>query len=168
MHDPVTFRPIAPADLEFLYRLYASTREAEMALLDWDEAQKAEFLRMQFNAQHTYYMQQFTRAEFQLILLEGKPAGRLYLDRRPDELRIIDIALLPAHRGQGIGTALLEDILDEAGRAGLPVRIHVERFNPALRLYQRLGFRHVDDNGVYYLMEWQPERVTAQEEVLQS
>jgi ribosomal protein S18 acetylase RimI-like enzyme len=142
--------------LEFLYRVYASTREAEMALLAWSDREKEDFLRFQFKAQHTYYQQHFAKTQFDLILLDGQPIGRLYLDRRSDEVRIVDIALLTQHRGQGIGGQIMGDILQEARRAGLPVRIHVEQNNPALRLYYRLGFKEIGDEGVYYLMEWQP------------
>jgi len=152
----ITFRPIHEDDREFLARLYASTREEELSVAPWPEKQKAVFLRQQFEAQNTFYMEQFAEAEFSIVLLDGEPAGRVYIDRREDEIRLIDIALLPEHRGQGIGGRLMADLLDEGREAGLPVRIHVERFNPALRLYQRLGFQHVEDQGPYYLMEWQP------------
>lgn len=91
------------------------------------------------------------------MLSHDRPIGRLYVDRRADEIRVVDIALLPEHRRQGIGSALLENILAEAAAAHKPVRIHVEKFNPALRLYQRLGFHQVRDTGVYFLMEWLPE-----------
>lgn len=152
----ISFRPITEDDLKFLYRVYASTREAEMALLAWSDREKEDFLRFQFKAQHTYYQQHFAKTQFDLILLDGQPIGRLYLDRRSDEVRIVDIALLTQHRGQGIGGQIMGDILQEARRAGLPVRIHVEQNNPALRLYYRLGFKEIGDEGVYYLMEWQP------------
>jgi GNAT superfamily N-acetyltransferase len=156
MERTIRLRPIAAEDRDFLYRVYASTRADEMKLVDWDDAQKRAFLDMQFHAQHTYYMQHFGQAEFHIILLDGEPVGRLYFDRRPDEIRLIDIALLPEHRGQGVGSFFLQDLLNEARRTGLPVRIHVEHFNPALRLYMRLGFRKIGDTGVYYLMEWSP------------
>lgn len=152
----VTFRPIRPGDEPLLSRIYASTREDELAVLDWPEAEKAAFLQQQFEAQHKFYQEQFTAAEFLLILLDGEPIGRLYLDRREDEIRLIDVALLPEHRNAGIGGALMRDLLAEAAEVGKPVRIHVERFNPALRLYERLRFRHTEDQGVYYLMEWSP------------
>jgi ribosomal protein S18 acetylase RimI-like enzyme len=137
--------------------LYASTRQEEMALVDWPAEKKAEFLQMQFQAQHTFYMEQFKGAAFDLLVLNGQPIGRLYLDRRVDELRIIDIALLPEYRNQGLGSRLMQKILAEAEAAGLPVRIHVEHYNPARRLYQRLGFKEIETNGVYYLMEWTPQ-----------
>lgn len=152
----ITLRPITPDDAALLYRVYASTREEEMALVDWDDAQKEAFVTMQFTAQHTYYQEHYPDAAFQIILANGQPAGRLYVDRWPDELRIIDITLLPEFRNAGIGTALLEDILREAAQAGKPVRIHVERFNPAMHLYERLGFSMVGEHGVYYLMERLP------------
>ena len=152
----VTLHPITPADKDFLYRVYASSREDEMALVDWPEAQKEAFLHMQFEAQHGYYAAHFDGAEFALVQLNGDPIGRLYLDRRKDEIRIIDIALLTAYRRQGIGSQLLKEVLAEGQAAGLPVRIHVERYNPAMHLYQRLGFQQIGDEGVYYLMEWSP------------
>ncbi len=152
----VDLRPIGPADREFLYRLYASTRQAEMSLLDWSDAEKEEFLRMQFEAQHRYYVEQFPAARLDVVLREGEPIGRLYVDRRDDEIRLIDIALLPEHRGGGIGGAMMRELLVEAREAGMPVRIHVERFNPAMRLYRRLGFERLEEQGVYDLMEWRP------------
>ncbi|MEM6455612.1 MAG: GNAT family N-acetyltransferase [Acidobacteriota bacterium] len=161
MTDPlatVTFRPIADDDAPFLAALYASTRADEMRQVPWDDAQKAAFLQMQFEAQHRHYAAHFADAAFDLVLHgpERVPIGRLYLDRRDDELRIIDIALLPDWRGRGIGGALMRRVLDEAAAAGKPVRIHVEKNNPALRLYDRLGFRPIEDQGVYHLMEWRP------------
>ena len=153
----ISFRPITKHDLEFLNRLYASTRAAEMALLDWTSEQKTQFLTMQFNAQHSFYQEQFGQAAFLIIAADNKSVGRVYLDRRPDEIRLIDIALLPEQRNSGLGTALLKDLLDEGRSSGLPVKIHVESFNPAMRLYQRLGFKPVEDQGVYQLMEWRSE-----------
>lgn len=152
----ISLRPASPADRGFLYRVYASTRIDELAPLGWDEAQIRSFLEMQFSAQHDYYHAQFPKAEFQIILKDGEPVGRLYVDHRLNEIRIIDIALLPEHRGKGIGSALLSPIFEEAAKSGRPVRIHVERFNPALRLYERLGFVRIDDIGVYFLMERPP------------
>lgn len=152
----LSFRPIRPKDEPFLCDLYGTTRDDVALLTDWDEAQKTAFLEMQFRAQHTYYLEQFKTASFDLILLKGKSIGRLYLDPRPDEFRIIDIALLPEYRRSGIGTLLLKEILDKGAQAGLPVRIHVEQNNPALKLYRRLGFVHLQEEGIYYLMEWQP------------
>lgn len=150
------FRAIGEQDLEILYRVYASTRTDELNQTDWDEEQKEQFLRMQFNAQHSHYQEHFGSAQFLLILEGGEPIGRLYVDRRPDEIRVIDIALLPEHRRRGLGGALMRDLLDEGRGSGRAVRIHVEKFNPALRLYRRLGFRAIEDQGVYLFMEWVP------------
>src|SRR5262245_11356372 len=111
MNHAITFRPIGPDDEPFLYRVYASTRTEALAPLDWDAAPKEAFLRMQFNAQHRYYQEQFPDASFQIILADNCPVGRLYVQRRPEELRVIDVALLPEHRRAGIGSALLNDLL---------------------------------------------------------
>jgi ribosomal protein S18 acetylase RimI-like enzyme len=150
----ITLRPICDGDQPFLVARYASTREQELAAVPWDAAQKTAFLRMQFDAQHTHYQEHFAGASFDIIVVNGQPAGRLYVARGADEIRVVDIALLPAYCNRGIGTRLLRQLQSEAHAAGTAVRIHVERFNPALRLYERLGFRQLEDKGVYLFMEW--------------
>ena len=160
----ITLRPISAEDMEFLYQVYAGTRQEELSVLDWSDEEKAQFLRMQFDAQHKHYQTHFTAAAYDVILAGDTPIGRLYVDRRPDELRIIDIALLAEHRGGGIGGGLLRELLSEAAAAGKPVTIHVEKNNRAKSLYHRLGFREIEDQGVYDLMEWRPATEAAQEE----
>ena len=152
----IGFRTIRDDDLEFLQSLYASTRKEELHQVPWDEAKKDQFLDMQFRAQHQHYQDNYPNAEFLLIEQSGEAVGRVYLDRRDDEFRLIDIALLPEHRNQGWGGAMMQDLLDEAREASLPVTIHVESFNPAFRLYQRLGFEIAEDRGVYQFMRWLP------------
>ena len=112
------------------------------------------FLKQQFTAQHKFYQEHYNDTDFLIIVHDGVAIGRLYIARWTDEMRIVDIALLPRYRNGGIGTAILRDILAEAATAGKPVRIHVEKFNPAMRWYERLGFRAIEDKGVYVLMEW--------------
>src|SRR5262245_25216682 len=125
----ITLRPITPEDLDLLCAVYASTRQEELALaVDWSEAQKTAFVQMQFNAQHQYYSEHYARAQFQIILLDGAPIGRLYVDRWAKEIRIVDISLLPDYRNRGIGSGLLKAIMNEGAQAGLPVTIHVEMF----------------------------------------
>jgi ribosomal protein S18 acetylase RimI-like enzyme len=153
----VRLRPARTEDEPFLYDLYASTRAEELAQVDWNEAQRTSFLRMQFTAQSRFYQSEYLGAAFQIIEWKGMPVGRLYLHRRPQEIRVMDISLLPEHRGRGIGRGLLEKVLDEAAGLGKSVTIHVETFNRAIRLYERLGFQRVASNGIYHLMEWLPE-----------
>ncbi|WP_299493324.1 GNAT family N-acetyltransferase [Acaryochloris sp. IP29b_bin.137] len=147
-------RAITEADQPFLYQLYASTREEELAVVPWSEEQKQTFLAFQFNAQHTFYQSQFKDAYFWVIEQADLPIGRLYLDQRADEIRIIDIALMPGCRDRGIGTALLTAILAEGRAKQQPVRIHVEYSNRAITLYRRLGFMQIGGDDVYKLMEW--------------
>jgi ribosomal protein S18 acetylase RimI-like enzyme len=156
MHTAVAFRPITSQDEEFLYRVYASSREEELAQVAWGASEKEAFLRMQFSLQHKYYREVFSAASFLIIELERLPIGRLYIDRTTDEIHIIDIALLPEHRGRGIGTSLLKAILAEAAANNLPATIYVERFNRAQNLYRRLGFATVSESEVYLLMECKP------------
>ncbi len=152
----LSLRPIRPRDRAFLYKVYAGTRAEELAVVPWDEAEKERFLQWQFDAQHKFYMEQCPAARFDIVLQRRRRIGRLYVDRQADEIRIIDIALLAEHRGKGIGGGLMRDLLDEAAAAGKPVRIHVEKFNRARGLYERLGFTQIEDQDVYLLMEWRP------------
>lgn len=154
----VCLRPEVPEDRTFLYRLYASTRADEMKLVPWNDSQKEAFLRMQFDAQTTHYHRYYPDASYEVILLEEETIGRLYVQRTQDEILLIDITLLPKYRGAGIGGGLLNDLLSEAAAQRKPVRIHVERENPAMHLYTRLGFQKIEDKGIYYFMEWTPGR----------
>lgn len=121
---------------------------------EWSEQQKDAFLRQQFEAQDRYYRENYVGASFDLILAGGEAVGRLYVARWPEEIRLIDVTLLPERRASGIGTAVLGDLQREAAASGKPLRIHVERYNRALRLYARLGFRMIEDRGVYLFLEW--------------
>jgi ribosomal protein S18 acetylase RimI-like enzyme len=152
----LAFRPVTGGDLPLLRRIYASTRTEELSVVPWSPAEKTAFLESQFDAQHAHYRRHYPAADFLVIGRAGADVGRLYLDRWDRELRLIDIALLPEHRGQGIGTALLRDVQDEAAAAGKGVAIHVEKLNPARRLYDRLGFVPAGDCGPYDLLRWAP------------
>lgn len=164
MRETVTYRPEREDDRPFLFALYASTRAEEMQMVPWTDEMKLQFLQMQFHAQTVYYAEEYDACQRLVIEQNGKPIGRLYLDRTPEDFCIVDIALMPEARGQGLGTILLKEILDEAASKGAVVSIHVENFNPARHLYDRLGFQHVDTNGIYHVMRWTPpERVASSE-----
>jgi GNAT superfamily N-acetyltransferase len=155
-------RPVAEADRDFLARVYASTRTEELAATSWSEDEKASFLRQQFEAQDRHYRAHYRDTSYDVILVDGRPAGRLYVARWQEEIRLVDVSLLPEFRGRGVGTQILEAVLTEGRARGRPVRIHVESFNQARRLYERLGFRAVADRGVYVMMEWSADQaVTA-------
>lgn len=150
----IVLRPATAEDREFLLRVYAATREEELAMTDWKADEKARFVRMQFDAQDAYYREHYPGAQFFVIEVDGRPAGRLYLHHRPDEIRLMDIALVPEHRNGGVGTSILRDLLAQARAEGKGVGIHVEKHNPAMRLYERLGFRRKADRGVYDFLLW--------------
>lgn len=152
--DSLTFRDQQLADMAFLAELYASTRAQELAPVPWPEEQKRAFLQQQFEAQHQHYQTHYPNADYLMILDDQQPAGRVYVDRRDDEIRLVDIALSPAFRGAGLGTKLLHLLMHEATAREQPLRIHVEKNNPAMRLYKRLGFKPIEDKGVYDLMEF--------------
>ncbi len=158
----IHYRPFAQDDFDFIEALYFSTREEELALSDWPAVQKTAFLTQQHRAQHHHYTNYYPNAERLILELGGAPIGRLYIDAWTHELRIVDISLMPSARGKGVGEAILRDVIDWAGTMGKGVSIHVEKFNPARRLYLRLGFTVAEDKGVYELMERGVTRIPAE------
>lgn len=151
----ITLRPAAADDEELLYRLYAGTRADELAA--WDAAQAGAFLRMQQRAQEQSYRRQYPAAKTQIVLAEGVGIGRLVTEHSAAAILLIDITLLPAWRGRGIGTALIQALQREAANGGQAVRLHVLAANQAARrLYQRLGFVIEGEPGIYLAMTWSP------------
>ena len=150
----VTLRPVQPDDQAFLLELYAATRLDELELIDWNVDQKQAFIRMQFDARRLQYRHRYPLADDSIILQGSQPIGRMLVDRNEKQIVLVDIALLLEHRNAGIGTRLVQSLLDEAARTGRSVRLHVVTTNPAVRMYQRLGFATADDNGSYLEMNW--------------
>jgi ribosomal protein S18 acetylase RimI-like enzyme len=150
-------RPETEDDLPFLLRLYGSTREEELKAIPWSAEQKQAFLASQFQAQRHHYTNYIPACTFEVLTLAGEPVGRLYLEPRQGQLYIVDIALMPERRGQGLGSAIMRALQATARLSGRGVGIMVEKFNPALRLYRRLGFTDVADHEVYLEMEWRPQ-----------
>ncbi|GEO10040.1 GNAT family N-acetyltransferase [Segetibacter aerophilus] len=153
----ITLRAISNKDDQLLFKIYCSTRLEEMNLMRaWSDLQKKNFLRMQFDTQHTYYIKHYTPASFWIICKNNKPIGRLYLHEEYEDnsIRIIDITLLHEWRNKGIGENILLQILQLGVERKRAVTLHVEALNPALQLYQRLGFSVINTNNLHYLMEW--------------
>ena len=149
----ISYRVMTDDDLPFVAALYATTRAEEVASTGWPPEMQAAFLDQQHRAQHGYYRVAYPDGEWLLIERNGVPIGRLYLAEQDGTVLLVDISLLPAERGTGLGTAILNDLLAGETR---PVELHVERFNPALRLYQRLGFEEAEDNAIYLRMIRRP------------
>jgi len=148
-------RPMTDADLPFTALLYASTRNEELAVTGWPPEAIQAFLAQQHAAQHAHYQRHFSDMEALIVEQGDAPVGRLYLYEGPQDVRIVDIALLPEARRHGFGAAMLADVLAHAGQRNKRVSIHVEITNPARTLYARLGFEIVEsDGGAYDLWEW--------------
>jgi len=153
----ISLRSADVADDAFLLTVYASTRAEEMALVAWTSEQKQSFVQMQFDAQRRYYLTHYPQAENYIVQKDGRPIGRMILDRSQRPILLMDIALLPAYRNEGLGTTLIESLLEEADRMRRPVQLHVESFNRAMRLYKRLGFMQTGEVGIYLEMTRQPK-----------
>jgi GNAT superfamily N-acetyltransferase len=156
----VALRPASTADEPFLRRVFAGDRAPQFVPLGLDGAALESLLAMQFTAQDRAYRAQFPAADFDVVLVDGRPAGRLYVARGSDAIHVIDITLLPEFRGQGVGTRLLQGLIEEARDAGTVVALSVVRGNPAVRLYQRLGFEPRDEDEIRLSLEWRPPDVS--------
>jgi GNAT superfamily N-acetyltransferase len=154
-------RPVTAEDGAFLLQVYASTRAEELAAMDWDDHAREAFIEMQFHAQDRHYRSHFSGARFDVIEVNDVAVGRLYVHRAKDEIRILDIALLPEHRGHGIGALLLSGLQAEAAGRGTPLVLHVEQHNRARSLYLRLGFEEkLRAHGMHVMMVWSPHDLT--------
>jgi GNAT superfamily N-acetyltransferase len=160
--DSVAVRPATDDDRDLLLRVYASTRADELDLVDWPAATKRSFVEIQFAAQDAHYRERYQGATFDLVVVRGRPCGRMYVDRRPTGIRLVDIALLPERRNAGVGSLLLRRLMDEAAGSGRTLSLHVEIGNPAHRLYTRLGFVPVAHDGIRLRMEWTPVGATSE------
>lgn len=154
----ITLRPVGVDDYDFLVEVYGSTRAEELALVPWTIEQQQAFVRSQFAAQQDHYAKKYPAASHDIIVSDKQPVGRLYVARLDQEIRIIDITLLPAERNAGIGSYLIQQLLGEANRGGKVTRIYVEEFNPSLRLFERLGFSPSEQQGIHLLMQCNPNQ----------
>ena len=150
----LSLREATPEDEPFLLEVYASTRIDELAGLGWSDDQMQAFIKMQFLARERSY----PHVDSRIILLDGRPVGRMMVDRGETAILLRDIALLTEYRNAGVGSRLIQDLMKEATAAGKPIELHVVSTSPAVRLYERLGFRSRDaEPGVAYLeMKWLP------------
>lgn len=150
----ITFTPVSDENIALAVSAYSSTRELELARVPWTAEQKMAFIQMQFNAQQADYQARFPNAEHFIIEVDGRSAGRLYVARLEDSIRILDLTILPQQRNAGIGTQIIKELMAEAKTADQAVRIYVENFNPSLGLFESLGFVSVEERGVHHLMQW--------------
>jgi GNAT superfamily N-acetyltransferase len=154
----LTLRPVAADDEEFLLSVYAGTRADELGQVEWEAGQQHAFVKWQFDLQRREYDARFPDAEYYLILIDDDPAGRIWIGRDSEQIRLLDIALINQFQNRGVGTVLLRRLIDESKRAGKPLRHMVFVLNnDAHRFYERLGFRIIEDLGAYKHMEFRPE-----------
>jgi ribosomal protein S18 acetylase RimI-like enzyme len=148
-----------PEDRDFRFDLFCKSRLPEWDLVQLDPGVRHQLMQMQFEAQATSYAGQFPRARFDIIELDGRPIGRIVVDRPGDRIHIVDQAIVPELRSRGAGTAIMKALMQEAAAGVLPVRLMVADANdPSLKLYQRLGFRQIDEAVMYMELEWRAAR----------
>jgi ribosomal protein S18 acetylase RimI-like enzyme len=156
--EEIALRAALPSDRPLLAELFAATRQAEVQLFA-DAEERARFVEMQLDAQQGSWGEGYPGAEQLIVTVDGEDAGRLYIHSGEDVVTIVDVGLLPSHRGRGLGTRLLRLVLGQAAADGMAVQLHVDPTNPARRLYERLGFAPAadapgDDDQPHLAMIW--------------
>lgn len=154
MGPRIQLRPCVASDDAFLIGLYRRTHEEMFNALEIPRDQLEQILQTQFAAQQEHYRAVYPKADFDLVILGSEPIGNLYALRGLEQYVLVDINLLPDQRNSGIGSHLVEQLISEAQAARKPVHAKVRRGNPAWRLWQRLGFKKVYDDGVYLSIEY--------------
>ena len=158
--DSITLRPVEETDQDFLIELYKSSRGDDLRGLGWSEDRISEFLELQYEAQGNL-QDDNQQASDQVVLVNGKRIGRLSIETRADEIRCIDLALLPDYRNQGVGTLLIQRLQQQAWSASIRLHVQVIRFNRAVNFLERLGFRRTSETGTHFQMEWLPEAISS-------
>jgi RimJ/RimL family protein N-acetyltransferase len=152
-----TVRDVTDDDREFLRGVYAASRAVEMNAVPWVDAVKRTFIEHQFNAQTAHYREHYPNAKHQIILVDGKAAGRLYVDRTdPAMIEMLDITILAEYQRRGVGTAIIKALLGEGANSMRIVRVYTEEFNPSLRLFERLGFEVTEKDGFLCRLDASP------------
>ena len=154
----IQLRPVEEKDTAFIEAVYRTTREAELNLTDWSEHQKNAFISMQLKAQHAEYKTKFPNARFQVIIYNKKNAGRFYIGETENEIRLMEMTVLPEFRGKGIAKELLQQSIERSNKIQKKLSCHVEASNPILKFYQHLGFVYIKNNGRHYYMEREPDK----------
>jgi ribosomal protein S18 acetylase RimI-like enzyme len=152
--ESISLRPATEDDRDFLLALYKSSRGDDLRGLGWDEERIDEFLEMQYEAHQNFLFTDYSDLQDQIVLSAGEPVGHLAVEQRPDEIRLVDVALLPEHRQRGTGALLIQELQTQAAAAQRPLRLQVIRFNRAAGLFERLGFRRTSETGTHFQMEW--------------
>jgi RimJ/RimL family protein N-acetyltransferase len=150
----ISLRPVEAADLPLLLALYGSARAAELALVPWNDAQRRAFIQHQFNAQTAFYQSEYPHAVHSILLCDGEPCGRVYIDRRPHEIRMLDVSWLATESAEDAGRQLMADLQAEAQSAGLPLNLHLEPLSTLRACFERLGFVKVTESDTHALYEW--------------
>ena len=152
----IRLRPVTAKDVDFIEKVYRSTREKNLGMANWPELQKEAFFRMQSMAQDAEYKQVFPNAAFEIIEYNKKPAGRLYTAEMDNEIRLIDISLLDEFRQKGIGSKVIRNLMAKVIEKGKTLSLHVDPNAPAFKLYCKLGFKNLKTKGHLYYMEYKP------------
>ena len=152
--ESITLRPATEDDRDFLLALYKSSRGDDLRGLSWEEERINEFLEMQYEAHQTFLANDHPNLQDQIVLVDGASVGHLAVEQRAEEIRLVDVSLVPEHRQRGTGTLLIQELQAQAAAAQRPLRLQVIRFNRAVTLFERLGFRRTSETGTHFQMEW--------------
>lgn len=159
-------RVAEPEDEAFLYEMFVASRERELAPLP--EELRETIARQQYGIQQGGVEADYPDAQRFVVLGggdrpggPGAPVGMIILAVRPDTLWVVDVALHPGHRNRGLGAAVIGSLMDTCRQSGRTLKGSVTPYNPARRLYARLGIRELATERGYIALEWRPESLPA-------
>ena len=150
----IALRPAVLADEEFLFELFTINRSDELKSLDWGPERIEEFLTQQYAAQRRFLQADYPQANQLMILRGSDRLGAIVVERSEQEIRLVDLVLLPEYRNAGVGTLLIKELLAETAGVGVIFRVQIMRTNPAVALFERLGLVKTGETGSHYQMEW--------------
>lgn len=139
-----SLRQATDFDYDFLYQLKVSCLKEYIAdTWGWDEG-----------FQQAHFARHFSPNNSQIVVVDGLDVGELSVEDRVDELFLSRILIQPACQGQGLGTAIIQDLQKQARAREVPLALQVLKVNPAQKLYKRLGFQIIETNETHYLMKY--------------
>jgi ribosomal protein S18 acetylase RimI-like enzyme len=154
MSQILTLRPVRADDHEFLSRLFYSVHSEKLNPTHLNAEEKHRLIGLMYQGFARHYSAIEPCADDRIVLVNNECIGRMILLQTREEIRLADLAILPQYRQRGIGSALIGQLQTESLISNRPLRLHVARFDRALRLYQRLGFYKIEVAEPYLHLEW--------------
>jgi ribosomal protein S18 acetylase RimI-like enzyme len=142
MLQSIGFRPAVENDFDFLYALHTATMKEYVNKTWGDDA-----------FQENMFRKNYVPSQIQVITLAGNDIGMISIEEMDEDMFLRVIEIHPIYQRQGLGTTIIQKIIDDAAHQKKPVRLQVLKVNPAKRLYDRLGFSVIEETKTHFIMK---------------